>query len=76
MGCLTMYLTGCLTMYLTGCLLIVTGIFYMLKTFKTRRDQENASILVNSPYDRYICIVCAVKKYLEVIACFRGKKMF
>ncbi|BFZ03358.1 hypothetical protein BsWGS_06397 [Bradybaena similaris] len=36
-----------------GCLLIVTGIFYMLKTFKTRRDQENSSILVNSPYDRF-----------------------
>ncbi|CAG5132731.1 unnamed protein product [Candidula unifasciata] len=36
-----------------GCLLIVTGIFYMLKTFKTRRDEENASILQIAPYDRF-----------------------
>ncbi|XP_059170098.1 transmembrane protein 72-like isoform X2 [Physella acuta] len=35
-----------------GCLLIVTGIFYMLKTLKTKRDEE-INGLQNTSYDRF-----------------------
>ncbi|KAK7003695.1 transmembrane protein 72 [Biomphalaria glabrata] len=37
-----------------GCLLIVTGILYMLKTLKTKRDEEKEDrMLPNTPYDRF-----------------------
>ncbi|CAL1530724.1 unnamed protein product [Lymnaea stagnalis] len=36
-----------------GCLLIVTGILYMLKTLKTKRDEENEDILQNTAYNRF-----------------------
>ncbi|XP_012934697.1 transmembrane protein 72 [Aplysia californica] len=36
-----------------GCLLIVTGVLYMLKTFKTKRDEEDTSIEENATYDRF-----------------------
>uniref|UniRef100_A0A0B7BWK5 Transmembrane protein 72 n=1 Tax=Arion vulgaris TaxID=1028688 RepID=A0A0B7BWK5_9EUPU len=36
-----------------GCLLIVTGVLYMLKTFKTKRDEDNICIIQNTSYDRF-----------------------
>ncbi|KAH9487952.1 hypothetical protein Btru_068281 [Bulinus truncatus] len=45
-----------------GCLLIISGILYMLKTLKTKRDEEEEdSILQNSPYDRFE----DVQEYIE-----------
>ncbi|GFO04298.1 transmembrane protein 72 [Plakobranchus ocellatus] len=38
---------------LSGILLVITGIFYMLKTFKTKKDEEDESLETNRTYDRF-----------------------
>lgn len=38
---------------ISGIMLVVTGILYMLKTFKTNKDEEDASYEANAPYDRF-----------------------
>ncbi|KAK3801957.1 hypothetical protein RRG08_064551 [Elysia crispata] len=38
---------------ISGILLVITGILYMLKTFKTNKDVEETSFEANTTYDRF-----------------------
>ena len=51
---ITVYNCFIFKLFVSGILLITTGILYMLKTFNTKKEEEDASIEENTTYDRWV----------------------